>query len=879
MNGLGKRIDASFDVPNLVVGDNSLNFTVTAYDKKTIKTYPINVHIQTSVKFNGNVVVLYGQSVTFNTNGVADRVLDISYGISDISGSYSLVDPSANVKLTIRSGSQNTINSPFNVLGLVGGDNSLNFLVTAKDGQTSQNYYVNAHIQTSNRFSSIYLYNQLINFTNFNANLDVSYGITDISGVFNTVDPGTRVDLSVNTFYRPNISSPFNVSLNLVDNSLNFLVTASDGKTKQAYVVNVHVDKSDKMSLSLNNKPITFDGNNNGRIDISNGLTDISGSYILQDPLANVDLSMNNDYYPSIDASFNISNLKTGDNSLNFLVTASDGKNDEYYFVNVHVKTSVLIDTLILSNKSITFDINNKARIDLSNGVTDISGNYALQDPSANLDLSVNNLSYYKIPLNFNVPNLISGDNSLNFTVIAFDKLSYQKYFVNVHTQTSNLLNTLTLYNRLITFDNSYNAYLDVSYGIVNISGAYTKKDPAAILDLSVNDIYYRNNIASPFIVPLNQIDNSLNFLVTASDGLSYQNYFVKVHTQTSNRFNKLYLNNQLITFTNFNAEIILTDSLTDISGSYYVDPNTVVDLSINGVSYPSIDPSFNVPLDFIDNSLNFTVTASDGLTRQPYFVNVKVAKSSKFKTLYLNGNLINFDNNNYAIIDIEYELRNISGSYTTFDTNATVKLYVNMDPNRNLSREYYPNLPPIFDISLNQTNNNLIFLVTGSDGLITETYYVRILLKIGCLLKGTLVLTEKGYVPIETLKVGDSVRTQNYLIAITKIGKWSVDLNTEEDREDLSKKMYVIPEGRYGALRDVFISRNHRFMFEEGEFSDCYERLMGTPVKVGLRPAVLSEFAPDGKYTLYHLELKFGNYYIVNGLCRVESWTSGTPI
>jgi hypothetical protein len=53
----------------------------------------------------------------------------------------------------------------------------------------------------------------------------------------------------------------------------------------------------------------------------------------------------------------------------------------------------------------------------------------------------------------------------------------------------------------------------------------------------------------------------------------------------------------------------------------------------------------------------------------------------------------------------------------------------------------------------------------------------------------------------------------------------------------------------------------------------------MGTPVKVGLRPAVLSEFAPDGKYTLYHLELKFGNYYIVNGICRVESWTSGRPV
>jgi hypothetical protein len=266
---------------------------------------------------------------------------------------------------------------------------------------------------------------------------------------------------------------------------------------------------------------------------------------------------------------------------------------------------------------------------------------------------------------------------------------------------------------------------------------------------------------------------------------------------------------------------------------------------------------------------LNFTLTASDNASSQKYTVNAYVAKSQYFQSLTLFGQTFTFSDGNYnAFIDIEYELMDISGSYVTEDPDATVNLYVNSRP--------YPNLSDTFDVSLNQANNLLTFTVFSSDGVFSQTYYVNILLKIGCLLEGTLVLTERGYVPIETLKVGDSVRTQNYLIAITKVGKWSVDLNTEKDCDDLSKKMYVIPEGRYGAQRDVFISRNHRFMFEEG---DGAGRLMGTPVNVGLRPAVLGEFAPDGKYTLYHLELKYGNHFVVNGGCHVESWSPGKVI
>jgi hypothetical protein len=970
--GVGVRnIGVSFDVPGLLMGDNSLNLTVTAYDKQTVRSYPINVHVQTSVDFSGNRVTLYGRPVTFAANGVALSQVDISNGVSDISGGYVLVDPSANVKLSVGSGSQNNIGTAFAVSGLNVGDNSLNFLVSAADGQTSRAYVVNAHIQTSNKFSSVTLNNQPITFDgNYNAKIDVSNELLDISGTYITVGgPGTRVDLSVNNVYYSNaIASPFNVPLGLTDNSLNFLVTASDGMTsqrytvsvhvktsnkiktlflnnqlvdvsvgfrgflnvpigvndisgsyytvgglgtrvdlsvnniyyqyaigpsfdvplgltdnslnflvtasdglsRQAYVVSVHVETSDKMSVSLDNQNVVFDASNNGRINVDSDKTDISGTYYLTDGGANVDLSVNSvTYIPNLLSPFTVTGLLMGDNSLNFLVTSSDGLNTEEYFVNVHLKTSVGL-SLNLNGKAIGF-VNYLATLDVSGGTTSVPGIYSLTDPSAKIDLSVNGLSVPPISPNFTVNNLQIGDNSLNFVVTASDGLSRQAYFVKLRVPTSSKMRTLVLNNQILDVSNGNFFTINTATGTTDISGSYSLYDLNAKVDLSVNGIS-RTNIPTSFNVSkLLAGDNSLNFMVKASDGLFKTPYYVTVHVNKSSKFKNLYLKGSLVLFdASYNSSINLVSGTNDLSGNFVtVDPACRVDLSLNSVSYPSLSSPFQVPLVSGDNSLNFTLTASDNASSQKYTVNAYVAKSQYFQSLTLFGQTFTFSDGNYnAFIDIEYELMDISGSYVTEDPDATVNLYVNSRP--------YPNLPDTFDVSLNQANNLLSFTVFSSDGVFSQTYYVNILLKIGCLLEGTLVLTERGYVPIETLKVGDSVRTQNYLIAITKIGKWSVDLNTEKDRDDLSKKMYVIPEGRYGAQRDVFISRNHRFMFEEG---DGAGRLMGTPVNVGLRPAVLGEFAQDGKYTLYHLELKYGNHFVVNGGCHVESWTPGKVI
>ena len=180
-----------------------------------------------------------------------------------------------------------------------------------------------------------------------------------------------------------------------------------------------------------------------------------------------------------------------------------------------------------------------------------------------------------------------------------------------------------------------------------------------------------------------------------------------------------------------------------------------------------------------------------------------------------------------------------------------------------------------------NYDNQNTLTPMTIGDGITPVTrvsrlfdndYFLVFAEEASCILEGTLVLTNKGYFPIETLKPGDTIRTKNYFINIVKVGKWSVDLSREEDRNDLSKKMYKIPAGKYGAKKDTYISHYHRILYYMDE--DNKERGYDIPINLGLQPAEPDEFTKDnGKYNLYHLQLVIGNHFIVNGECMVEAW------
>jgi hypothetical protein len=876
------NIATPFTIPNLVTGDNSLNFTLYNSTRTSSKIYTVTIRVKKSALFNSLVLtnssISLNQSVTF-VSGSASVTIAM---VSDISGVYTTVDPNASVRMVINGGSNNVISSTFAISGLHTGTNILVFTVTASDTLTTQSYTLTVVVNGSSNLTSLSLVNssislnQSVTFVNRVSNLVIGY-VKDVSCNFSKVDSGASVALSVNNGGSYSITSPVGIPLTKGDNSLNFLVTASDNTSNQNYVVGVRVNGSSGLtSIYLNNSLISFGVGNSGMINnVLYGVTDISGSYILVDSSANMDLSVNGvSYAYGIVSPFNVSGLVVGDNSLNFVVTAYDGTSSRGFSVNVHVQTSNSIVSLTLNNSQVSFDASNNGLINnVLYGVTDISGSYVLVDSSANIDLSVNGVSYAGIVSPFNVSGLVVGDNSLNFVVRASDKLTSKTYFTKVHVQTSNSITSLRLNNTLITFGVGNSGYVDVSNGVSDISGLFVLVDSDAILDLSLNGVSYPG-VASPFDIPgLNVGDNSLNFVVRAADGLSTRGYSVNVHVKTSNVLSSLTLNNHPISFGAGNrGDVDLSYGITDISGLFgLVDLDARLDLSVNGVSYAGIVSPFNVPgLNTGDNSLNFMVTAADGLSSQGYSVNVYVELPDNFLILSLNGQVVNFGNGYNGSIQVPYQTYDISGTYVTYDPNSVSNVDLSVN------NVHYADISSNFNFRLTGRYNTLSFLVTALDGLNSKLYTVNVSINVACVLEGTYVWTDKGHARIETIREGDSIRTEDYLITVTKVGKWLVDLNREEDRNDLSKKMHKIAAGTYGVQFDTYISHYHRLLMDESCDSSEQKRMFRLPASLGLPFAEPSEYSKDGKYTLYHLQLAIGNHYVVNGGCKVEAWKNG---
>jgi len=175
---------------------------------------------------------------------------------------------------------------------------------------------------------------------------------------------------------------------------------------------------------------------------------------------------------------------------------------------------------------------------------------------------------------------------------------------------------------------------------------------------------------------------------------------------------------------------------------------------------------------------------------------------------------------------------------------------------------------------------SNLVTVVVTSSLGDAKTYSVIVFVnlffdELACLLEGTKVRTPEGYVPIETIQEGDYIRTLKYDIMVTKVGKWEVDLNDDKQRNDISRKIYKIPAGHLNCDTDTYISHYHRILIEDLE-NTTNTKLFSLPEKIGLELADPLSFSIDGKFRFYHIQVKYGNYFMISGGCIVEAWESG---
>ena len=152
--------------------------------------------------------------------------------------------------------------------------------------------------------------------------------------------------------------------------------------------------------------------------------------------------------------------------------------------------------------------------------------------------------------------------------------------------------------------------------------------------------------------------------------------------------------------------------------------------------------------------------------------------------------------------------------------------------------------------------------------GLSGAIFYVEYppIVPVACVLKGTRIRVPKGEIPIEQLKIGDSVVNEQGLeTAVTHIEQTEILFRDCTHQECLSRVIYKISANG----RDLFVTRNHEIVKPDGSLQ--------IPELCNGVEAVLYEIPNrNGWFHVYHLRLADDYHYIANGV-TVTSLGSST--
>ena len=145
------------------------------------------------------------------------------------------------------------------------------------------------------------------------------------------------------------------------------------------------------------------------------------------------------------------------------------------------------------------------------------------------------------------------------------------------------------------------------------------------------------------------------------------------------------------------------------------------------------------------------------------------------------------------------------------------------------------------------------------------------------CFKEGTKILTDKGYVPIETLKPGDKVQTlKEGFVAIHAIGKRVIKNPRVEER--VPEQLYVCSPSKFSdVFEDLIITGYHSLLsqnFESDEQIEETRRVLGKiyitdghyriPICIDKRAEVYQE---EGTATIYHFALEHHDYDMNHGV------------
>ena len=397
-------------------------------------------------------------------------------------------------------------------------------------------------------------------------------------------------------------------------------------------------------------------------------------------------------------------NLEIGDNLKSITVTAEDGT-IKIYQVNLHrISNDALLKSLTVGSYSLSPNFGENIFsyiVNIPNNVTSVSINGT---PKYDLATVSGNETYN---------NLAIGDNVKTITVTAEDGETTQDYVVNLHRLSNSVdVNSLTIKN---TGDNSTVSYTP-SFSKNTLTYNATVGDDVSSVSISLTSTDSSVTITGDGVKTLSFGNNSFPILVTAEDGVTKKTYTVNIKKVSSS-------------FSVTGLTIVNTSDNSNIPYTPTFDQETLIYNATVGSGVNSVDISFvtsdgvtvtgagTKSLNIGDNSFPIVITASDGVTKKNYTVNIHkksnvIAVSNlKIKNVANNSDVsyspaFNKDTLTYNA-SVTADVNTVNISFVTTDNTVTIS----GDGNK----------------TLNLGNNTFNVIVTAEDGVTKKTYTINI--------------------------------------------------------------------------------------------------------------------------------------------------------
>jgi len=647
---------------DLVVGENILTVTVTAQDG-TVATYQVTL----AVAFNSDASL-----TTFQVNGIDvedGSVVDLDPLTLEVDVLVETTDLDASYELT-------------GDTDLIAGENTLSLIVTAADGESTQEFYVTLNVA----------YN-----TDASAQAILIDGTEVVDGEVIDLQAGTEsVDVSVET---SDPEATFEVvgdtELVIGENTLTITVTAADSATTQEYVITLNVPDDTDTTLSafqINGEEVedgavveleplstavdvfveTTDLNATyevtGDTDLIPGDNDLTVTVTAADGLTvqeyTVTLSVlfNTDTNADItvdgisvldgdtltyvwgtedvvvdvvtadaDATFDVvgdSSLVTGENALVVVVLAADGSTTQEYTITINIEQNT--DTSLATFQVDGSDVADGDSLDLAPGTTSVELNIETTDPDASFEVVGDT-------------ELVAGQNDLIVTVTAANGVDTQDHLVVLVVPAS---------------DDTSLATFTINESDVVDGDVVQLENGTADVDVNVETTDADATFVITGDVGLVTGENTLVVTVTAADGETTQDYTITLVVDMSS-------DTSLATF-QVNGQEVLDGDIVNLEAG-----TTAVDIAVE-TNDPDATYEVTGDEDLVtgENDLVVSVTAADGETTQDHVVTLLVLASDDTSLASFTVNESEVQDGD--VIELEAGTTDVEVNVETTDPDAT---------------------------------------------------------------------------------------------------------------------------------------------------------------------------------------------------------------